>query len=453
MDTLLKPLLEFLSSLHQFFTKDIWRQDFSKLSKARAFLYQQIVLSYLVARAFIQDRLLVRASALVYATLLSIVPLLAVMFSLLKGFGFHNKLEPMLYKVMTPLGEQATQTVVPTIVGFVNNVNVGALGGIGFLFLFLSVLSIINNTERAFNDIWKVKHVRSLQRRFSDYLSVILLGPVLLFIILGITASIQSFFIVQAISKIPGVSFLFNKTAPIIASWFAFLFLYIFIPNTKVKVGSAFIGAVFAGTIWQVSNVFFARFIVTSYQEGAKAALYAGFATLPLFLVWLFLSWAIVLLGAEISYAHQNMNNITWEVRNTQYSQKVRDNLALRIILIIGKNFYRGELVPTSGQLADRLRVPERLLNDILTELVEIGFLYPIEGDATRYTLAKSLENLTLDEIMIGLRTYGVNELSADGEDEISVLTEKIQSDYENALSAAFKNKSVKDILTGIKKV
>ncbi|NIA31045.1 MAG: YihY family inner membrane protein [Actinobacteria bacterium] len=422
------------------------------MSKARAFLYQQIVLSYLVARAFIQDRLLVRASALVYATLLSIVPLLAVMFSLLKGFGFHNKLEPILYKVMAPLGEQAIQTVVPAIVGFVDNVNVGALGGVGFLFLFLSVLSIINNTERAFNDIWKVQHVRSLHRRFSDYLSVLLLGPVLLFTILGITASIQSFFVVQAIGKIPGISFFFNKTAPIIASWFAFLFLYIFIPNTKVKAGSAFFGAVFAGTIWQVSNVFFARFIVTSYQEGAKAALYAGFATLPLFLVWLFLSWAIVLLGAEISYAHQNVNKITWEVRNTRYSQKVRDNLALRIILIIGKKFYHGELVPTSGELADHLRVPERLLNDILTELVEIGLLYPIEGDAIRYAPAKSLENLSLDEIMIGLRTHGVNDLPVDGEDELGALTEKIQSDYEKALAVTFKNTCIKDILRGIKK-
>ena len=186
-------IVELLKQIEQFITRDIWRLDFSQLSKLQAFFYRQIRIGYLVVKAFVQDRLMVRASALVYATPLSIIPMLAVMFSVLKAFGVHYKLGDMLEKVLRqPLGDQAVDTIVPKIVKFVDNASGGALGGVGLLLLFLAVLSIINNVERAFNDIWKVRRTKSLHRKFADYISMLLVGPVFVSAILGVTASLQS---------------------------------------------------------------------------------------------------------------------------------------------------------------------------------------------------------------------------------------------------------------------
>ena len=447
MDNLIKPFLELMAFIHQFLTKDLWHLDFTKISRLKAFFYRQILVSYLVARAFIQDRLLVRASALVYATLLSIVPLLAVMFSLLKGFGFHNRLEPTLYQIMAPLGQQAMDLVIPNIVNFVDNVDVSALGAAGLLLLLFSVLSIINNIERAFNDIWKVHRVRSLQRRFSDYLSVLLLGPLLLFTILGITASLQSFTLVEMIQKMPVVSFIVNKTAPTVTSWVAFYFLITFIPNTRVRIRSALIGAILSGTLWQFANIFFARFIVASYQTGAKAALYAGFATLPLFLVWLFISWAIVLLGAEIAYAHQNANKISWEIRGTHYSQQFKEAITIQILVLVGEPFHYAKPAPSMKDLTDVLNVPERLINEILTDLIAQRFIYAIDDDITRYTPAVSLENMKIIDVIQKLQKHGISFSTFDTDYNIGKTVEEFQKQMEETLRTTFSNTSLKDLL------
>lgn len=448
MKNLLKRILELFNFVRQFLTRDIWRLDFNKISRVRAFFYRQIIVGWLVGRAFIHDRLLVRSSALVYATLLSIVPLLAVMFSVLKGFGFHNKLEPTLRQIMAPLGVQAINVVVPAIVNFVDNVNVRALGAVGVGVLLFSVLSIITNIERAFNDIWKIHKVRTYQRRFSDYLSVLLLGPLLVFTVLGITASLQSHSIVQTVSELPMVGLLFRKFAPVAASWLAFFFLYMFIPNTKVRVDSAILGAVLAGTAWQLANVFFAEFIVGSYTTGPKAAVYAGFAILPLFLMWLYISWSVVLMGAEISYAHQNVNKLTWEVRKQHYSQDFRAGLALEIILLLAEKFLHGSQMPTSPELADRFNVPERLCNEQLTKLLELGFIYPLEGETTRYTIAKSPDTLTIGEILQRLRTHGVTILPQEKDIGISKIVDELLKQYSQAINSAFGNKSLLQVLS-----
>lgn len=451
MNKLFNKIVFWINFLQQFFTKDIWRKDFSKLSHARAVFYQQLLIGYLVGRAFVQDRLLVRASALVYATLLSMVPLLAVMFALLKGFGVHNKLETTLYRLMEPLGKHASEVVIPPIVQFVDNVNVGALGGVGLLLLFLSTLSIINNIERAFNDVWKISQVRNFKRRVSEYLSVLLISPILIFAVLGITASLQSNAIIQVVSHLPGIAFLFNKIAPILVSWLIFFLLFLYIPNTKVRIDSALIGAVLAGTIWQLVNFFFANFLVKSYQFGSKAAIYAGFATLPLFLVWIYLAWAVILMGAEISYSHQNLNKLTWEFRSSQYSQLLRQSLALKIILSIGQKFYHGEQVPSNTELADHFNVPERLVNEILTRLVDNSILYPLEGKVNRYAPARSLETMKVTDIIFGLQASGVSDWPQVEQDSISEIVHKIQTEYKEIIQEKFVAITVRDLVLKIK--
>ena len=448
MDALFKPIIELFASFITFIKRDIWQEDLSKLPAWRALIYRILQLVYLVGRAFFQDRLLVRASALVYATLLSIVPLLAVMFSLLKGFGFTNRLEPFLNRILDPLGEQAKTTIVPTIVQFVENVNVGALGAAGFLILLISVLSIINNTERAFNDIWKVKRTRSLQRRFSDYLSVLIIGPVLLIAVLGVTASLQSNTIVQAFTHNAWFRFLFNKTAPFVATWIAFYFLYTFVPNTRVRFTSAFIGAFISGTLWQFSNWFFAHFIVSSYQTGAKAALYAGFATLPLFLVWLYISWAVVLLGSEISYAHQNLGKISWQDKSRGYSHQFWENLALKILIYCSEKFYKGKTPPDSHELARKFSVPDSLILDVVNGLLDQKLLLPLDDEPTRYVPGQSLETLKLKDVILKMKTYGHSPIiHGRKDDRIDSTVSRLQMEMEKALAKKLGDTSIRDLL------
>ncbi len=447
MKKFILQIIEILKSLKQFFIHDLWVLDFSKISRARALGYHQLLVVFLVGRAFIQDRLLVRASALVYATLLSIVPLLAVMFSLLKGFGYHNKLKPALEQLFSPLGKEAVETIVKNIVDFVNHVNVGALGTVGFLLLFLSVLSIVNNIERAFNDVWKIRQVRSIHRRFTDYLSVLMLGPLLVFAFLGVTASMQSLFIVQAINKIPGVPFVLNKTLPILITWLFFYFIISYVPNTKVKTGSALMGAIVGGSLWMISNYFFAHFIVSSYQFGAKAAVYAGFATLPLFLVWMFMSWAIVLLGVEVSYVNQNVNKITWELRDTNYSHNIKTQTALKIMLLVSERFYLGEKAPSAHDITDTFNIPEPLTSELLNMLSEQKLINVIDSIPSAYAPAKSLDKMQISEIIQQINNFGTNRLHNEQESQFDKTVTSLTNTFLNTCRKSFNEKTLLDIL------
>lgn len=442
----MKNFIILLKSIHQFITKDIWRQDFSKLSRARQFIYRQILILYMVARSYFEDRLPVRASALVYSSLLSFVPLLAVTFSLLKGFGFHIKLEPTLRVAVEPLGEEAINFV-SEMISKLDSLNLNAFGFTSLIILLLSVFSIVNNIERAFNDIWRIKKVRSIHRRFSDYAGVFLLIPILMLGVPFVNTYLQSLSIIQIMRQNQGFEWFITKSAPYIVSWIILFFLYIFVPNTKVKIGSAFFGAILAGTLWQVANIFFTRFIIKSYQTGFKIALYTSFATFLLFLIWLYLSWTVVLLGAEISYTHQNQKKISWEVRQTKYSYAFKESLALRIILFVAESFHNGENAPSFEELYVNFDIPERLLNEIIEELIELEFLYVIEKNdrEIHYCPTTSLENVTVFDVIQAMRTFGVNVKFEKDEKNSKII--ELENNYQKFLKESFGEKSIKDLL------
>lgn len=446
----LKTIIHFVASVRQFVLEDIWRLDFRKLSPIKAFFLKLAQLSIHVIKRFQKDRLMVRASALVYATLLSIVPLLAVMFSLLKGFGYHNELEPFLRRILLPLGDQAVQTIVPKIVNFVGNANIAALGAMGFLFFLLSSISIVNNMERAFNDLWRVKKTRNFYRRIGDYLSVLIIGPVLALAVIAVTASLQNYKLIRALNEIPVVEILANRAAPIITSWIVFCFLYTFIPNTKVRFISALYGAVIAGTLWELMNTVFAKFIVSSYQSGAKAALYASFAVFPLFLVWLFFSWTVVLLGSEISYVHQNLDKVSWEEQTKSISWHMEERIALKIMLVISQKFCRNEKAPSLWDLSEYLRIPRHAVNNILSVLLDLELVNVIGRGEERFAPAKCLEGLSLREIMEKLRTLGATVEKEDQDDAISKLVDEIQGQYDQALKQTFDEATLRDLLDKI---
>ncbi|UCE41403.1 MAG: YihY/virulence factor BrkB family protein [Candidatus Aminicenantes bacterium] len=452
MKVSLKSLIQSISSLRQFVIVDIWRLDFRRLSpiKARFLRYVEIIL--IVVKRSIQNRLLVRSAALVYATLMSIVPLLAVVFSLLKGFGYHNALEPFLTRLLAPLGEQAVQRIIPPIVKFVGNANLTTLGAIGFLVFLLSSISIIKKMELSFNDVWCVRKKRGLHRRIGDYLSILIIGSVLVITAIAVTASLQNYVLLKTIREIPVIKILANITASMMATWVVFFFVLVFVPNTKVKIKSALYGAMIAGTLWQAMNFFFARVIVISYQSGAKAALYASFAVFPMLLVWIYFSWTIVMLGTGFTYVHQNLKRITWEEKVKSISPRFEESIALKIMLIVSQKFYKNEKAPTHSDLSESLQIPLDAVDRIIIRLLRLGLVNVIGRGEARYAPVKSLEALRLREILEKLRTYGGSELLGDKDDPINQLVGEIQNKYDKTLKKAFADISIRDLLDRIDK-
>src|SRR6266850_8574870 len=285
---------------------EVLDSELSELTHFKWLIHSALKIAVMVGRDFFQNLVKLQAMALAFKTLLSIAPFLAVVFSILKGFGVHNRMEPALAEALAPLGEKG-QEVTAHLIGFVDKMSAGALGSIGLVTLFFTVLSLMGTIEQAFNRIWHVKAPRKLTRKFSDYLSVILVGPVLVVAALTITATLQSnSFVQKMISLEPfgTVILTFLKFVPYFTLWGAFTFLYVFIPNTRVKLTSAVVGGLVAAVLWQTVGWGFTVFVASSTRY---YAIYSSFAILLLFLLWLHVGWVIVLLGAQVAYAHQHI--------------------------------------------------------------------------------------------------------------------------------------------------
>ncbi|MDP6175678.1 MAG: YihY/virulence factor BrkB family protein, partial [Rhodospirillales bacterium] len=249
----------------------VWGKDLSALAWWRALHLRLARILFVIGRDLADGQLTLRAMSLVYTTLLSLVPLLAISFSVLKGFGVHNQVEPILFNFLEPLGEQGVE-IATRLTGFVEKIEVGVLGSLGMALLIYTVISLMQKIERAFNYTWHVSRQRTLTRRFSDYLSVVLIGPVLIAASLGISASIMGAPVVQqltAIQPIGSATRIAGEILPFVINVAAFTFFYVFIPNTKVRLGSALCGALTAGILWKLMGLGFAAFILGSTKYAA----------------------------------------------------------------------------------------------------------------------------------------------------------------------------------------
>ena len=433
-----QKIFQFKNAVVRFFKHDIWHKDVKQLPRLRKTIYEWTMILFLVIRGFFREHIWIRASSLVYSTLLAIVPMLAVIFSLLKGFGFHRRLEPVLQRLFTPLGQDKVETITPRVIDFLDNLDVGALGFIGLLVLLFSILSVVSTIEGAFNSIWQIRKSRSLHRRLSDYFSFLLLGPFLLIIIPGFTAYIQQVSFIHSIGERTGLDVFFRRSWTLLASWLLFYLFYIFIPNTRVKQKSALVGALAAGTIWQVVNFGFTQFFVTAYQTGPSAALYSSFATIPLFLIWLYISWAIILLGGEICYIHQNHKLLGWQITQKNYSNTGKFYISLKILILLSKQFYHGEKPLTSGDLCEEMNLAEPEIENILNTLINTKLVYIIEDEELRYSPAQSLCTLTIRDVITALEQNGDSFDLSPEQNAIDALLEEIKVKHDKAVDDIF---------------
>src|SRR5262245_8884775 len=283
----------------------LWNPQHSEAGYLLQMLLRVLRLVYAVLRDAVEGQLTLRAMSLVYTTLLSVVPLIALCFSVLKGFGVHPEIEPLLENLLLPLGDKGAE-LAAQIVLFVDRVRVDVLGVVGLVFLILTVLSLIQKVEEACNYVWHVDRARSLARRMSEYLSILLVGPVLMVAALAMIASIASSSIVGRISTITpfgATLVMMGRLGPFLLVILAFSFAYGFVPNTRVQLSSALAGRVTAGILWTITGKLFASFVATSAQY---SAIYSGFAIGVVALIWVYLSWLILLLGADVAFYHQN---------------------------------------------------------------------------------------------------------------------------------------------------
>lgn len=347
-----------------------------------------------------EGRLSLWAMSLVYTTLLSLTPLLALSFSLLKALGVHNSLEPVLLQMLKALGPAQAQQVATTVIEFVSKVQVGVLGSVGVALLLYSAISLIQKVESAFNEIWQVGRPRGLPQRLSEYLAVLMVGPVVVFSALGLTAGALSSRWVTWLAQLPPLGFLFGTLAsllPYLLMVGMFTFLYGFVPNARVRPRAALAGGVVAGLLWQTLSFTFAVFVsgATNYN-----AIYSGFAIVIFVLIWLYLSWLVLLAGSQIAYFVQYPERMSPLRIAPVLAGRAREQLGLALMTLVASRFMEGTPAALRTDLAKALFVTDEALSLLAAPLLSHGYIADSSGawlpakDPASYSLATLWQHL-----------------------------------------------------------
>lgn len=432
-----------------FLRHEVWRIRRTELPPGKSFFLTLLRVVILSVRGFDEDKCQLRASALTFYSLMSIVPVAAMAFGVAKGFGFERMLEAQLRSHLAGQ-EEVLDNVIRFSQSLLENTRGGLLAGIGLVLLFWAVVNMLGQIEGSLNDIWGVKEQRSLGRKFGDYLSLMLICPVLVIF----SSSVTVFVTTQVTGVLERIAFL-GAAAPVVLFllqllpytllWGLFTFLYVFMPNTKVRLGPALLAGVLAGTIFQLT-----QWGYITFQVGAAKynAVYGSFAALPLFLVWLQLSWLVVLYGAELCFALQNVDTYEFEPDALQVSRRLKTLLSLQIAQRLVGGFARGEAPLTARQVSHELEIPIRLVNDILFELTRSGILSGTDagGGAERgYQPARDIQTLTIRHVVDAMELRGVETIPFARTAELAALSDAVEA-FRDTVARLPSNRLLKDI-------
>jgi membrane protein len=439
---------EWITKAVSFIRRDVWRIRRSDLSAGKSFSLTLLRVLILSIRGFNGDKCQLRASALTFYSLISIVPVAAMAFGIAKGFGFEKMLEAQL-RVKLAGQEEILEKVIQFSHSLLETTKGGVLAAAGLIVLFWAAVKMLEQIEDSLNDIWKTGERRSWGRKFSDYLSLMLVCPVLVTLSSSVTvfATTQVTLILEKIAILgafsPIVFFLLNLL-PYCLLWGLFTFLFIFMPNTRVRFASGLLAGIVTGTIFQV-----VQWVYITFQIGAAKynAVYGSFAAIPLFLAWLQLSWLIVLYGAEFAFAHQNVDVYEFEPDALQASRRLRKLLTLQIVQHVVKGFARGGVPLTARQISRELQVPFLLVRETLSDLVQSRLLS--ESAAKRgdreYQPACDIHLLTIQYVIDTLELRGLNTIPMAHTPEFSVLSKTLES-FGKAVEGLPENRLLKDI-------
>ncbi len=436
----------FIKIAVDFMTVDVWRIQARKLPKVKAMVLNHIRVVLVALRGFSEDKLQLRASALTFYSLLSIVPVAAMAFGIAKGFGFEKMLEKQLVSQMAGQ-EEVMMQVTSFAQNLLDNTQGGLVAGIGIAMLFWTVIKVLGNIELSFNDIWGVKTSRTLGRKFSDYLSIMLVCPILIIssssATVFITAQIKT--AATGVDLLGPIVFLVLKLTPFVLYWVLFTFIYVFMPNTKVKINSAIVAGIITGTLYQI-----AQWLYIDFQVGVSKynAIYGSFAALPLFLVWVQLSWLVVLFGAKISFAHQNVDTYEFEPDCLNASHNLRRVTALGIMNLIVKNFLNDKEPVEDSEIAKQMEAPIRLIRDILFNLTSAGLLTEVcseEKGVKTYQPAHDISKITVKYVLDILDQEGSSVVPIEESAEYKKIVESL-GEFDTALEKSTGNMLLSEI-------
>ena len=434
-----------------FVTIDIWRLRLQDLPFGQSFVVKQLRTFLLALRGFDEDRCFSRAASLTFNTLLSIVPVVAILFGVAKGFGF----ESMLRRELTQkFPGESQQEVLKKVFEFAESLleatKGGVLAGIGLIILFWSVINVLSHIEAALNDIWEIKESRTWGRKFSDYLAIMLLSP--LFIILSSSATVFITTQITALTsqiKLLGIIspliFFSLKLMPYVLVWILFTIIYVLMPNTRVKLKTGFIAGIVAGTIFQLVQWGYISFQIGVARYGA---IYGSFAALPLFLIWVNISWWVVLFGAELSFANQNVDTYEYEPDSNKVSPAFKMVLTLQIAHLLIRNFAEGIRPLTDTEIASQLRMTIRLVHSILFDLVKSKVIAQTRTRENRefgYQPARDINMLSIKFIVDAIEQTGANNIPVARTEEFKALTEALEK-FRDEMEASPANRLLKDI-------
>jgi len=342
-----------------------------------------------------------RAMSLVYTTLLSVVPLAAFAFAVLKGFGLHRDLEPIIYEFLKPTGPRATE-MTAQVMDFIDNTHGTVLGSLGLVFLLYAIVTTVQKVEEAFNFAWHVEQPRSLVRRISEYLSLMVVGPIFVVVVLGLFGALSGTRPALWLVEHPPFGQLLavlGRAAPYVVVMAVFAFLYAFVPNTRVHARAAIVGGVVAGLLWAASGALFTRIVVASTR---MVAIYAGFAIFLVTLIWVYLSWLILLVGAQLSFYVQNPRYLRAGQVEIRLTSRLRERLALSVMYLVGRSFVAGGPAWKLRDLAERLEVPGSALTSVTASLEKSGLLLVTEVE--QLVPGRALDQIGIHDILASVR-------------------------------------------------
>lgn len=414
----MSKLIDFFTQLYNFIRYDIWRITENELSRSRRFFYRLLKTLVLAVRGFINDDLNVRASALTYSILFAMVPLFALIIAIGKGLGVEKLIENSLQD--TYIGQN---DMVPDVMGFVDrylqSTQGGLFIGVGIAILFWSVMNFFMQVEKAFNRIWQVKKSRTFLRQFSIYFSAILIAPLIIVFSSGlsvyVSSALKQSYVYDVLSPLLRFSV---KLIPYGINWIAFTILYLTMPNTRVRFKNAIIAGIIAGTAFQAFQMLY---ISGQVHISRYNVVYGGFAAVPLLLLWLQISCLIVLMGAEISYASQNINNFDFELDTNNISTRYKNFLTLFLTYIIVKQFEEQKPPLSAEQIVLKYRLPIRIVNQLLAKLVNVAVLNEVMNDKRKqktFQPAIDINQLTVNILYSKLEIHG-SELFLTNKNEL----------------------------------
>ena len=397
----------FIERVKKFVTKDIWSFELYQKGPLRRAVANVVKVVVIAVRTFLDDKVMTKAAALTYSTLFAIVPILALIFAVARGFGFENIVTSLLQNGI--IGEnESLNAVMQFIDGYMQYVSSGAFIGIGLLFLLFSVYSLADGIEGNLNAIWHVKQSRGMGRKITDYFSLILLIPIGIICLSGLSVLASSILSrMQGFQLLGGFVQFLVFALPYLVAGLIFTGFYIFMPNTKVKFKYAVIPGFIAGCLFQVLQklYFSGQLALSSYNQ-----IYGGFAALPLFLFWLNISWSIILFGCQLAYVSQNNDHFNYFKEPDKISRKHEDFYCLMVMSLICKRFNRHETALTRKELADELHIPLRYVVASLDTLTDAKLLETVlKGDEREpaYVPATDTKQLTVVKVLAAINNSG----------------------------------------------